>query len=147
MAYDYPRRDIPGISLRFDVNFALICTDGPENESPDEAHVARGRSGPGKIYLDSGATCHICHQRNWLNNIVKIPARQIRLGDGTSLAVREKGNLRLYMESTKTFVIFTNVLLVEKFNLTLISVGQLASAEGTMLVSGERHRRYVQGRL
>ena len=72
--------------------------------------------------LDSGASKHICCDRNLFLNIHPIQDSNVRLPNGTIIPVSGIGNVRI-----NDVLLLEDVLFVPQFHLNLLSIGQLTS--------------------
>lgn len=82
-----------------------------------------------EFLLDSGASCHMSPNQEWLRNVHPIQTREIRLGDNSIVTAEAAGTLILKVlhcdESTTTLFV-NNVLYIPQLTLGLLSCSRMA---------------------
>jgi hypothetical protein len=84
----------------------------------------------GDFLLDSGASAHMCPNRQWFLNMHPIPTREIKLGDNSVVTAESAGEITLHLPyhtgGTLTLII-RDVLYVPDLGLNLLSCSRLAA--------------------
>lgn len=75
--------------------------------------------------VDTGATSHMCHNRDMMSDLTPIPIRRITVATGEVLEAKESGRVTVVSQSGGKSVVRTGVLLIPAISSNLLSVGQL----------------------
>jgi Reverse transcriptase (RNA-dependent DNA polymerase)/gag-polypeptide of LTR copia-type/GAG-pre-integrase domain/Integrase core domain len=116
---------------------AIDLTD-PEFSKPSKQEktlrlsvtLCSAQSNTKSFLLDSGASAHMCPNKNWLHNFHKIAPREIRLGDNSVVSADAAGELILalpYRTGGRLNLHIDNVLYVPDLGLNLLSCSRLAA--------------------
>ena len=117
----------------------MSTTKGQDSSSSDSevaglvvnhALSTSSSSEQGTWIVDSGATCHMCRDRNLFTDLHHLQnPLEVALGDGRTLTASGKGKVKLHMElpngKTKTCML-SDVLYVPKLSNNLLSVAKAA---------------------
>lgn len=89
----------------------------------------RHLSSNSKLAVDSGASEHICHQKDVFMNISNVPAIEIQVADGRKLVATQKGSIAIQLltetgkEASK--VILRSVYYLPALEMSVLSVTQI----------------------
>jgi hypothetical protein len=82
------------------------------------------------LLLDSGASYHMCQNKNWFKTLNQIPNREIWLGDNSIIHADAEGDIEVLVTDTGGDVlklVISKVLYVPDLWHDLLSCAQLAS--------------------
>jgi hypothetical protein len=86
--------------------------------------------------IESGATCHICCNRTFIDKLKDLEVPQaVTLGDGRSIEATRHGTVSLNMKQSKgkyTYAILHNVLYVPELSYDLLSTGRVTERGKTV---------------
>lgn len=87
--------------------------------------------------FDSGATSHMCRERDMFSNFNEAREGKVRLGDETTVDIKGEGSVRLIVldKNGERYVRLENVLYVPELNSNLLSVSKI-TAKGLKVIFG-----------
>ncbi|GAU38535.1 hypothetical protein TSUD_320070 [Trifolium subterraneum] len=86
-------------------------------------------------FLDSGCSNHMIGHKDWLFNFGETYSDFVKLGDGSSMAVRGKGNVKLCINGVVHVI--SNVYFVPGLKTNLLSIGQLQQKQITVVFKND----------
>lgn len=88
--------------------------------------------------LDSGASDHMCHRREWFENFTEV-SRNVTIGNGARIKAQGKGDINVFSFNGNEWIRkrMVNVLYVPKIHLNLFSSGK-AMDHGHLLWSDDK---------
>jgi hypothetical protein len=96
-----------------------------------------------ELLLDSGASCHMCQNKNWFKTLNPIPDREIWLGDNSVIHADAEGVIEVLVIDTggdALKLIISKVLYVTDLGHNLLSCARLASKTSSVnLIKQDAH--------